>query len=166
MFIAVLLIGILSSCKKDENTQYELTNGIITENFTISSWSWSPTYNSQGGQMGIKYTHNTSQITADLLNNGAVLVYSGSPSTNEWMQLPFTFISTNTIFYTWDAYVKPGSIDIKITESDLSWSSSNPNANFKAVYISNSILKEKNITLEDLKDIRKLQSILEYDLKL
>jgi hypothetical protein len=154
--LAILtLIAIFSGCKKDEyqpKGDYQEAGDypeMSSQISTISVWTYSsPSY------FGEIYN---SEITQDVLDNGAVLVYANS-GTNTWSQLPVTFYQSSSYSTTLEVVTYPNTVRIYWTDSDLTQPATPPAMTFKVVVFTPKMLMENPGI--DFKNINEVEEVL------
>lgn len=94
---------------------------------TVTNWS----------QNGMKYVAIIpwSEITTDVIDNGAVMTYRET-STNVWSQLPLTIYESGTYSTTIEVAVTVGQVLISISNSDLSLPAAPTSILFKVSIVS------------------------------
>jgi len=129
-FLFVALLTGLSSCKKDiygctdinaanysslatksDGSCFYTTPSAKSTTVTISNWVW----NTSSYVTTIPY----SEITTDVIENGAVMTYVQG-GTNVWDQLPLVTYNSGTYTTTMQVSITVGQVLISITNSDLS----------------------------------------------
>ncbi len=85
--------------------------------FTLTSRDWP-----QGtgtARQSFTYTRTVSQITADVANNGAVLVYQSTDGT-VWRALPFSqvYSQTSNFSFEFNVFITSGALGISIRDTD------------------------------------------------
>lgn len=99
--------------------------GYAIYNVAASDWGLtSPIYH---------VTLNAPQVTQDILNKGAVLVYANVSGSS--VQLPYTYYPTATYSETWQPTFTLGQVEISITDSDLTNPAAPGAYTFKVVVI-------------------------------
>lgn len=162
LFIAVLFSLSFTACQKEEGPAGPIgpqgpqgpqgNNGnanVHSATFIVNPGDWA--YNAPSYYVTLSYP----QITQDIINTGAVLVYLQNNPGN-YSQLPLTFYPSNTYSETFE--ISSGLSNVKIFRTDSDLTDPGPVSNaltFKVVVIASSG-KKANPNL-DLKDYSKVK---------
>lgn len=108
-------------------------------------------------------TLNDPQITYDIVDKGAVLVYMYAGN-DQWSQLPQTFYPTSTYSETWKQFISPGQVEIDVTASDLIQPNNPGHCTFKVVTIAyRSMLQNKNVDFSNFEAVKKAFNLKDKD---
>lgn len=151
--LSLLILGVtsLSSCKKEGPEGPAGKDGVdgnanvVSGQGTITNWIWDdPHY--------LGYL-NYEAITEEIINSGAVMVY--------WMTgdghiaLPYTWYPTDTYSRSYQVFVSPGEVRIRITDSDLDQVPDPGNMTFKVVVIEASgMVQNPNVDYSNYEEVR------------
>ncbi len=112
------------------------TNGnanVKSTQVSVTAANW--TYVSPAYQTTLAF----SEITSDIINTGAVLVYMKT-TTGTWSQLPFTYYPAASYSSTLKTESYVGNVMVVVTDSDLTQPTNPGSITFKIVAISSSML--------------------------
>lgn len=115
-------------------------------NVAASSWGYvSPSY---------YVTLLEPNITQDILDKGAVLVYAGNAGS--WAQLPLTYYPSSTYSELFQPIFTLGQVEIQVTDSDLTQPIAPSAATFKVVVIAHkSLLNNPNVDFSNFESVKK-----------
>lgn len=114
----LVLCGIVFGCQgatgpagKDGNANVQVVS------FTLTASSW--TQGTGTSRSVFTYSRSISQITADIANNGAVLVYQSSDG-NIWRALPFSQVYNQTANWSIECgvFVTTGALGLTLRDTD------------------------------------------------
>jgi len=125
--IAILAISI-SGCKKDEQPQMEINS----ELYTIYNWNWDEPYHYK--------EINIPEITKNVIDNGAILVYLKIPNSDIYYQIPSSWAISEGISIYFELSIEIGKIQIEMSSSNQEFLSPYP-MTFKVVVIEGNQLK-------------------------
>ena len=152
--VLTLTILVVSSCKKPKDGEpgpkgadgnANVTYSIF--NVSASSWGYTtPTYYA---------VLNDPNITSDIINKGAVLVYL-QVGTGTYTQLPLTFFPSASYAELWEVVTAVNQVQVQITDSDLTAPAPPPACTFKVVCIaSRSMLSNPDIDFKNFESVKK-----------
>ncbi len=167
--LMLILILSIAGCQKDpvqgpkgdtgatgaQGTQGNANVHWTTFTVNPSDWVYDGTLHSS------LVTLSVSGITTDIINSGAVLVYMLT-SSGVYAQLPATIYPQNWYSESFDVYTAVGTLQIRVSDSDLSQPGtfSSP-ITFKAIVISSALLNS-NPNL-DLNSYAKVKTVLNLE---
>jgi len=135
---AIVLVFVLSSCRGKDGADgadgINNTQGVI---YDVTPDKWVKINSGSDGTSGYKAVLSVPEITSDIYNNGAVLVYriwAGNPSSFD--MLPYSYVDNNSIVYMdYNAYIGSMDITYKVIINNIN-STTIPNTmSFKVVVI-------------------------------
>ena len=146
---AIVLVFVLSSCRGKDGADgadgINNTQGVI---YDVTPDKWVKINSGSDGTSGYKAVLSVPEITSDIYNNGAVLVYRAWDNPSSFNMLPYTYVDNNsTTYMDYNAYIGSMDITYKVIIDNLN-STDIPNysMSFKVVVvqgISMSALKSK-----------------------
>jgi len=128
------------------------TNGnanVRGNTFTISTWTWNTSALYLQGNIA------DADVTPDINNYGAVLVYAYIPSAAVWEALPFSTPTTSaSVTQHFECLHSTGNVWVDISNSDGS-TPSGPPADYKVVCIASSLIKANpNVDLKNYSQVK------------
>jgi hypothetical protein len=147
----------LVGCKKDYITKKDADNKYVqqgtnnntvqTETFTTNSNQWVQSTSSAS----YYYNHSSTNITSDVISNGAVMVYLGDGSGNVWIAMPFSKSGLDFAYA-----MQPSNVQVDISQSNGLMPNNPGGQQFKVVTIPASGMKANpNVDLTNYKEVAK-----------
>ncbi len=131
---AFFALGFLCSCSKDDPPGKETFMESKFHTITESGWTWNSI------DLAYQATILENNITSEVINSGAVLVYAQAPN-GGWNLCPLTFYVTSTVSGNIQTNVLPGRVNLLCFYSTRT-AFSDPGAfNFKVVVLTGKELK-------------------------
>lgn len=141
LFLIGFISFILSGCQKESYGNTDITS----DTYTVSWVFDDPSY---------KTTISEPQITQDIIDNGAVMVYK-SNGNGGWIALPYTLPIDNTYSSTFSYVLYDGGVTVWKTDTDL-LTLDPGTSTFKIVILSqHGLIKHPNLDLTDYKEVEK-----------